>query len=159
MCLSLAIVPLVATVLGFALRPDPVAFHSHMSVDRTEPPAVTAASNHTHLAQASGPTGSGVVPKLSTLSPDTGPAGTAYPLRITIRGTGFSPTGNIVRFGPATIPDLSALDGQIELSVPKSLQPSGGAPPLVLPHGAYAVTVTTAAGTSNALTFTMTRGP
>jgi hypothetical protein len=98
-------------------------------------------------------------PELSEIIPSSGPAGEAYPLPATIRGTGFLPTGNIVNFGPVTIPDLSSADGtQLAFMIPKK-RPSGGeVPPMPLPPGEYQVTVKTAAGVSNALVFTLTGG-
>jgi len=99
-------------------------------------------------------------PQLTDIVPSSGPAGPAYPLRATIHGTGFMPGGNIVEFGPVKIPDVPSNDGtRIEFGIPKAIGSRGEVPPLVLPPGDYRVTVTTAAGTSNALTFTMTRGP
>jgi len=50
-------------------------------------------------------------PTLTEIVPASGPAGPAYPLHVTIRGTGFMPTGNVVRFGPVTIPNVSSPDG------------------------------------------------
>ena len=99
-------------------------------------------------------------PKLFSITPASGPSGTAYPLRATLRGAGFEPVGNSVRFGPAQISDLSAADGSsIVFAVPKLLPSRGEAPPMVLPPGNYAVTVTTKVGTSNALNFVLTDGP
>jgi hypothetical protein len=98
-------------------------------------------------------------PELIEIVPDSGPAGEAYPLRATIRGVGFMPTGNVVRFGPAQITDVPSPDGtEITFQVPKLLPSKGEVPPLVLTPGDYTVTVTTASGTSNALTFRLTRG-
>jgi hypothetical protein len=99
-------------------------------------------------------------PELIDLVPASGPAGTAYPLQVTIRGTGFSPTGNIVNFGPVKISGVEpALSDRMTFAVPKLMPARSEAPPLVLPPGEYSVTVTTASGTSNALTFRLTRGP
>src|SRR6516162_5531696 len=50
-------------------------------------------------------------PTLIEIVPASGPAGPAYPLPVTIRGTGFMPGGNVVRFGPVTIPNVSSPDG------------------------------------------------
>jgi hypothetical protein len=99
-------------------------------------------------------------PRLLSISPSSGPAGIAYPLRATIRGNGFDPVHNTVQFGRATIADLPATQqGEITFEVPKSLRTGGEVPPLVFPPGEYQVTVTTPAGTSNALTFSLMRGP
>jgi len=98
-------------------------------------------------------------PELIEIVPASGPAGIAYPLQAIIRGAGFMATGNVVEFGPARIPDLPSADGiRITFSVPKQMPSRGEVPPMVLTPGDYRVTVTTASGTSNALTFTLTRG-
>jgi hypothetical protein len=99
-------------------------------------------------------------PELTEIVPSSGPAGLAYPLHATIRGTGFMATGNLVQFGPVRIPDAASADGStIELAIPKGVPSRGEVPPRILPPGDYPVSVTTAAGTSNALTFALTRGP
>jgi hypothetical protein len=99
-------------------------------------------------------------PELIEIVPASGPAGEAYPLRVTVRGTGFMPAGNVVQFGPVRMPDLPSADGvRITFNVPKQVASRGEVPPMVLTAGEYRVTVSTAAGTSNALTFTLTRGP
>jgi hypothetical protein len=99
-------------------------------------------------------------PELIEITPASGPAGEAYPLRATIRGTGFMPAGNVVEFGPLKIPDLPSADGvRITFQVPKLLPSRSEVPPMVLTAGDYRVTVSTPAGTSNALTLTLTRGP
>jgi hypothetical protein len=111
------------------------------------PPELTA------LAQAK-------PPELIEIVPASGPAGEAYPLRATIRGTGFMPSGNVLHFGPVTMPDLPSPDGaQIVFNVPKLLSSRGEVAPMVLSPGDYPVTITTRAGMSNALTFTLTAGP
>lgn len=114
---------------------------------------IGAAPKQVSLAQAR-------PPELIDIVPASGPAGEAYPIRATIRGAGFLPAGNLVEFGPVKIPDLPSTGGvRISFSVPK-VAPSGGeVPPMVLTEGDYAVTVTTSAGTSNALTFRLTRVP
>jgi hypothetical protein len=99
---------------------------------------------------------------LIDIVPASGPAGGAYPLRATVRGTGFMPTGNVVAFGPVRIPDLPSSEAsRITFAVPKSVasRGRGDVPPAVLPPGEYRVTVTTSTGTSNELIFQLTRAP
>jgi hypothetical protein len=98
-------------------------------------------------------------PQLIEIVPASGPAGAAYPLQATIRGTGFAPAGNVVEFGPLRIPDLPSDGTRITFHVPKAMPSRGEVPPLILTPGEYRVTVTTPSGTSNALTFTLTRSP
>jgi hypothetical protein len=99
-------------------------------------------------------------PHLMSLAPALGPAGPAYPLRVTINGTGFMRTGNVVEFGPVKIPDVASPDGaRIIFAVPKLISSRGEAPPAVLTAGEYSVTVTTSLGRSNSLNFTLTRSP
>jgi hypothetical protein len=99
-------------------------------------------------------------PTLIEIVPASGPAGPAYPLPATIRGTGFLPTGNVVRFGPVTVPAEASPDGsRIMFYVPKAMPSRGEVPPAGLTPGDYPVTVTNPAGTSNALSFRLTHGP
>jgi hypothetical protein len=100
-----------------------------------------------------------VPPHLISLAPASGPAGPAYPLRVTIDGTGFMPTGNVVEFGPVRIADVVSPDGaRIIFAVPKLLSSRSEVPPAILTPGEYPVTVTTSSGKSNSLNFTLTRG-
>jgi hypothetical protein len=99
-------------------------------------------------------------PELTEIVPASGPAGEAYPVEVTIRGAGFMPTGNVVEFGPVKIADVpSSEPGRITFSIPKSIPSGGEVPSRILIAGEYPVTVTTRAGTSNALIFTLTRTP
>jgi len=99
-------------------------------------------------------------PTLIEIVPASGRAGPDYPLPVTIRGTGFMPGGNVVRFGPVTLPPMSSPDGsRIMFYVPKAMPLRGEVPPAGLTPGDYPVTVTNSAGTSNALSFRLTHGP
>jgi hypothetical protein len=99
-------------------------------------------------------------PTLIEIVPASGPAGSAYPLYATIRGTGFLPAGNVVRFGPVTVPAEASPDGsRIMFYVPKAMPSRGEVPSAGLTPGDYPVTVTNSAGTSNALSFRLTHGP
>jgi hypothetical protein len=99
-------------------------------------------------------------PVLSEIVPASGPAGEAYPLRVTIRGRGFMPAGNTIQFGPLKIPDLPSPDGsQISFAIPKLVPSTSEVPPAVIPAGEYPVRVITSAGTSNELNFTLKRNP
>jgi hypothetical protein len=90
-------------------------------------------------------------PTLTEIVPASGPAGPDYPLPVTIRGTGFMPGGNVVRFGPVTLPPRSSPDGsRIMFYVPKQVPSGGEVPPAALTPGDYPVAVTNSAGTSNA---------
>lgn len=77
------------------------------------------------------------VPTITRLDPVSGPAGRAYPIRLTIYGSGFAATGNVVDFGPVSIRDLPSTDDgtQITLFVPKVVPSRGEAPPFVLTPG------------------------
>ena len=105
-----------------------------------------------------------------SLSPASGPVGT----RIIIRGTGLSSTANTVTFTalaiigetpnePTVIPNLPSSEGTVMFDVPQTWRPACASSPQPCPFariptapGMYRVTVTTAAGTSNALTFAVT---
>src|SRR5215207_2127423 len=92
-------------------------------------------------------------PELNQITPASAPAGQAYPVRATLQGAGFAPSGNVVEFGPVRISDLTSADGkQITFDVPKVMRSPGAAQQIVLIPGQYRVSVTTSAGTSNALT-------
>ena len=98
-------------------------------------------------------------PVISEIRPSSGPAGVAYPIRVTLGGRGFMRTGNIVTFGPVQVRELSSSDNRhLDFFVPKEIPSSGEVPPMVLPPGEYSVTVTTPAGTSEPIVFTLTRG-
>ena len=98
-------------------------------------------------------------PTIFSLSPTEGPAGTAYPIEVTITGTGFASEGNTVTFGDISIPDLASTESgtRITFFAPKERPSTGEVPPFVLMPGEYRVTVTTPQGTSNTVTFNLTR--
>jgi hypothetical protein len=99
-------------------------------------------------------------PHLIQIVPASGPAGIAYPLRATIGGIGFMPAGNLVQFGPVRIANVASADGfHLTFAVPKLVSSRGEVPPMVLEPGQYPVTVKTASGQSNTLSFTLTREP
>ncbi len=99
-------------------------------------------------------------PVISSFSPSSGPAGEAYPVEVTIEGVGFEDRGNIVTFGGISIEGLESSEGGTKLRfwVPKEYPSTGEAPPQIVGPGEYLITVTTSAGTSDAVTFTVTRG-
>lgn len=99
------------------------------------------------------------MPEITRLEPDSGPAGQAYPIRLSIHGRRFAASGNTVQFGPVVLADLPSTDGgtRIVASVPKVRPARGEVPPFELLPGRYDVTVRTPAGSSNAVTFTLTR--
>ncbi|MCZ6916906.1 MAG: hypothetical protein O7I93_09030 [Gemmatimonadetes bacterium] len=101
------------------------------------------------------PSGGG--PSITRLEPSSGPAGEAYPIQLTVHGTGFAPTDNVVSFGPVATTGLPSTAGgtAITLLVPKMAESTGEVPPMVLSPGEYAVTVTTLAGTSEPMTFVL----
>lgn len=93
----------------------------------------------------------GGMPTISSLSPQSGAVGST----VTVFGTGFTTTGNSVRFGQGVITNLNSIDGRsISFTVPSQLTGYGSAAVYL---GTYNVSVTNAAGyTSNALPFTVT---
>lgn len=102
-----------------------------------------------------------VTPEIVRVVPATGPAGVAYPLRVTLEGRHFADSANTVTFGPLTLRGLSSSDGgtRIVLHVPKEVPSTGEAPPAVLQPGSYRITVITVAGESNAAAFQLTPEP
>lgn len=88
---------------------------------------------------------------ISYLDPSSGAIGSS----VTVRGYGFSQSGNTVRFGNGVIANLSSYDGtSLSFTVPTSLSGYGYQP---VGLGTYDVSVTNSWGaTSNALPFTVT---
>ena len=101
-----------------------------------------------------------LVPEIDRLVPDSGPAGTAYPVEVTIVGRHFADS-NIVTFGPLSIPALPSTERgtRIVFLAPKETPSPGEVPPAPLSPGAYDVRVATGGGISNAVAFTLTREP
>lgn len=97
-------------------------------------------------------------PVLVRVNPTSGPAGAAYPIEILIRGRGFAREANTVTLGPATVAGVPSPDGvSLTVNLPKLARRGAEALPMVLLPGEYELTVTTSAGTSNALQFTLTQ--
>jgi hypothetical protein len=114
-------------------------------------------------SESQGPTAP-TAPAVTTIAPSGGPVGTT----VTIEGSGFSPTGNIVKFGVGYLSDLTSPDGRTLLfTVPEGhnicpptelgyQEPcAGGAYPQVQP-GSYPVSVLTRTETSRQVLFTVT---
>ena len=107
-------------------------------------------------------TGSGVSPSsspvLTSVQPLTGPVST----RVTLNGTGFSGSANTINFGANAYPNVPSMNGTIVFVIPMATNPPcrNVTPPceiatgLITP-GDYMLSVTTAQGTSNAVTFTV----
>jgi len=101
----------------------------------------------------------GLTPVIERVEPASGWAGQDYPTDATIYGVGFAESGNVIVFGPVTLDERASTQGgtQIVFSVPKQQPSRIEVPPMVLEVGEYAVTVSNAYGTSNAVIFTLTR--
>jgi hypothetical protein len=97
-------------------------------------------------------------PRVERIVPDSGPAGQAYPVEVTIEGTGFADSSNTVTFGPATVRDIPSSESRtrIVMFLPKEVRPSAEAPPMPLLAGDYELRVATRAGVSNAVKFRLT---
>jgi len=101
-----------------------------------------------------------ITPSITAISPVSGPVGT----NVSITGTGFTSTGNMVTFGFGGIPNLNSADGKtISFKVPSSMNagcyysvPQCLMPAISVVPGQYQVSVKNSNGTSNALTFTVT---
>ncbi len=90
-------------------------------------------------------------PYITYLNPASGAVGST----VTIYGSGFSPTGNTVRFGGGVITGLNSTDGRtVSFIVPSSLF---GYSSQIVTQSTYNVSVSSFSGqTSNALPFTVT---
>lgn len=99
-------------------------------------------------------------PVILRLLPAEGRAGVDYPIRVTIEGRGFAPSGNTVRFEGISLQGLPSTDGgtRIAFWAPKEVPSTGEAPPMELSPGEYMVTVTTPSGTSGPVVFTLVPG-
>ncbi len=110
--------------------------------------------------------GQNIVPAISNLNPSSGPLGT----QVIITGSGFTPTGNKVKFGNFGIEDnpsyrLNSSDGKtLVFTVPSnnyvaclSAMPPCGVSLTLIPPGIYQVSVINANGTSNSVSFTVTK--
>ncbi|MBI4546027.1 MAG: hypothetical protein HY703_12575 [Gemmatimonadetes bacterium] len=97
-------------------------------------------------------------PRIVEIRPDSAPADPWRATQLTIRGSGFLPEGNTVRFGAVVIPDLaSAAEGtEIRFYVPREFPTVGEAAPPPLGPGEYAVTVQNRHGASNSVVVTLT---
>ena len=102
---------------------------------------------------------SGAAPSVFEITPTSGTVGTL----ITIRGSGFAATNNVVRFGRGYLRNLDSPGGTtlsftvpdgLELCAPDAVGPCPGAYPPVTP-GDYAVAVMSQGTTSNSLAFTV----
>ena len=101
------------------------------------------------------------LPVIDTVTPASGPAGTAYPIEITISGRTFTDTASVVTFGPVRMERVrSEANGtRIVFQAPKASPSTGEVPPAPLLPGTYELRVITGAGTSNAVSFALTREP
>jgi hypothetical protein len=81
------------------------------------------------------------------------PAEAAVGSETVVRGQGFTPTGNTLRFGTVDITDLESSDGgtMIRFTIPRRLPSRGEVPPMVVWPGEYEVVVRNSRGTSNVL--------
>ena len=103
----------------------------------------------------------GSAPAITRLEPTSGRAGEDYPIDLTIYGSGFEETGNVVNLGSLRMPGLpSTNDGtQIMPVDPKVRRGTGEVAQFVLLPSEYPVTVTTRHGTSKPLVFGLSRQP
>lgn len=119
--------------------------------------ALGCRSSSTHAA-ASASSADG--PVITRVQPDSGPAGSAYPIEVTIEGRGFHDSLNVVTFGPVTVKNVPSRDSRtrIILFLPKEAPSTSEVPPSPLFPDTYDLKVTTPKGTSNAMPFRLTRG-
>jgi hypothetical protein len=100
-------------------------------------------------------------PSLSALSPASADVSRGQVVEVVVQGSGFDSL-NVVHFGVIElrqVPRRSATELRFTVPLDDVQQPARGeAPPHPLASGTYAVRISTARGTSNALMFTLTAG-
>jgi IPT/TIG domain-containing protein len=116
--------------------------------------ALVACTADSSVSPSSGPT-------ITSLQPLAGPVGAV----VMITGTGLNDRANTINFGASAYPNVAATNGTaIMFVIPTATNPPcrNATPPceivsaLITP-GAYDVSVTNVQGTSNAMTFTVTK--
>lgn len=138
-------------------------FKKPANVGMSPTPTVTPTATKTATPK---PTAQLIKLTITSLQPTSGPVGA----RVTITGSGFTPTGNKVKFGNLGSQDnpsysLSSPDGKtLVFTVPSSnylscwySTPACKAPAYSTPPGAYGVSVINANGASNEILFTVTQ--
>jgi len=105
-----------------------------------------------------------VILAITSINPSSGGIGS----RITITGSGFTPTGNSINFGKGFIPNISSLGDSLSFNVPDGLSPAcafpkSGEPACLVPAtlttpGVYDISVLNDNGLSNSITFRVTTG-
>jgi hypothetical protein len=97
-------------------------------------------------------------PSIASVDPSSGMAGTAYPVYVTLRGANFADSANVIDFGPVTMRDVRSSEHgtKIVFHAPKEIPSRSEVPPRPLEPGEYTIRVSTSAGTSNGVKFTLT---
>ena len=92
---------------------------------------------------------------LESVTPSSAPAG--EPVTVVIKGTGFTPTGNTVRFGRIEITNISSTAGGtlIRITVPTEFPATGEVSPKQIGGGDFPISVRNSRGTSNELAFVL----
>lgn len=94
-------------------------------------------------------------PVIARLTPSFAAAQSDEPATMDIEGQSFAAEGNVVKFGPVELRNVtSANNGTlIRIFVPREASVSAEAPPMQLTAGTYRVSVRTARGESNSVDF------
>lgn len=131
----------------------------------TYPVSVTNANGTSNAVNFTVTAGVAIAPSITSLNPTFGPVGA----KVTLTGSGFTPTGNRVNFGYGSVvphDGFPSSDGRtIVFAVPADVSPYCANPNLACPMtmqqiipGSYQVSVTNAEGTTNSRVFTVTAG-
>jgi hypothetical protein len=92
---------------------------------------------------------------LESVTPSSATPG--EPITVVIKGTGFTPTGNTVRFGRIEVTNISSTAGGtlIRVSVPTEFPATGEVPPKQIGPGDFPISVRNSRGSSNELAFVL----
>ena len=148
-----------SVVVASARSPLPAAPIASAPSESAPAAKPTVASSPTRRTSARTMPSAPAAPHLDTMTPDSANVDESSVIEVLLTGSGFTPTDNVVTFGPLSGGSAKSADGRhVTFYAQTQLRSRGEVPPGRLAAGAYPVTVTNANGTSNARTFRLRSG-